>query len=95
MIHDPATGRRGISSGGSVGNSPLWGSLRRSRERIAFRPDAPIRDLPDLQDFASLRLVSIKPRYLGSAEVDVIVPDFPLVTQKSIDWAYEHDRTLD
>lgn len=95
MIHHPETGRRGISSGGGSGNSTLFNHLAHGWQRFRFRPETPTQDLPDLTQLDALQLVRIQPRYLGSIEVPVVVEDFSLVTQESINWARKDDQKTD
>ena len=95
MLHNPETGRRGRASGSGSGGSAMFTHLSRQRRDLDFRPNVPIRDLPDVTHLDTLQLVQIQPRYLGSVEVPVVVEDFSLVTQKSIEGARKHDQNAD
>lgn len=95
MIHHSETGRRGLKSGGGGGNRTLFNHLAHGWRTFRFRPNTPSQDLPDLTQPDALQLVRIQPRYLGSIEVPVVVEDFSLVTQESIDWARKDDQRTD
>ena len=86
MLHDPKTGRRGTSTGSGGGGYALFCSLYWRKMDVSFRPG--VREgLPDLRPHESLRLVQIEPRYMGSAEVEVVVEDFVLVPERNIEMA--------
>jgi len=89
MIVNPETGRRAKATGSGHGGASLGASIHKRRFSLEFQEWD--KEMPDLSDPESLILVRIDPRYLGSAEVDVVVEDFPLVTQQSIDWALKDD----
>lgn len=97
MIYNPETGRRAAATGLGTSGGDVASSVRRNRVNLSFNSKITRggRRMPDISDPEALTLVCIDPRYLGSTEVDVVVEDFPLVTEKSIEWARRDDRTSD
>jgi hypothetical protein len=87
LIYNSKTKQRGPSMGLSSGGSSPWQSIYDRRLGIQFRADMGHWDYPDLSRPKALELLYIQPHYLGSTEVGVVVEDFPLVTEQSIEWA--------
>jgi hypothetical protein len=94
LLRDSETGRRGFANrgGASTGNT-VFGSLRRTRKTRTLQAEDQRQGFPELNTYSSWELVHVAPRYLGSAEVDVAMEAFQLVTKKNIEWAKKHDQT--
>jgi len=88
MLYSPETGQRGFQAGGGYSYTTLLHGfqLMKSRLRYRFENGYPP-DLPDLSDPEALEIIHIQQQYLGSTEVDVVIEDFSLVTEQSIEWA--------
>lgn len=95
MLLNPETGRRSYPSGSgrgpegvvaaSVSGIRIQKEFNASYNRFGMQ-------MPELSDPEALTLVRIDPRYLGSTEVAIVVEDFPLVTEESIEWAENDDQ---
>jgi hypothetical protein len=85
MLHDAGTGERWESHGFAVGSSSVWQSVRQTRSRFTYESSQRSKKSRSLSNPEALELIRILPSYLGSREVSIVVEDFSLVPERSIE----------
>ena len=91
MLHDPTTGWRPRWQGSGSGGRSIFESVLHLRQDSDVRKKSDRGEPAPTDNFDSLQLLQIVPRYLGSTEVELTVEDFALVTEDEIKSAQRDD----
>jgi hypothetical protein len=86
IIYSPETGQRARAAGSGYSYTTLLHGFQLMKSGPSFRSDiGRSEEIPDLSKPEALVIIRIQPHYLGSTVVDIVIEDFSLVSQKSIE----------
>ncbi|HBR93523.1 MAG TPA: hypothetical protein DEA90_05100 [Opitutae bacterium] len=87
MLYSPESGRRGRQMGGGGGHTTTLTGFQLEKSRIRFKSgNGYPQGFQEFSELEALEIIHLQSHYLGSTEVNVVVEDFALVTEKSIKW---------